>query len=87
MHGALDVYVYRIDHIIVHHLAGRWQSIKPRGGPSGNPAVVMAQLEDAARQLQDVQEEAEQLCKVRAAPFAACLTEPVYICYKKISWC
>jgi uncharacterized protein YmfQ (DUF2313 family) len=25
----------------------------------------MAQLEDAARQLQDVQEEAEQLCKVR----------------------
>jgi hypothetical protein len=27
----------------------------------------MAQLEDAARQLQDVQEEAEQLCKVRAA--------------------
>jgi hypothetical protein len=27
---------------------------------------VMAQLEDAARQLQDVQEEAEQLCKVRA---------------------
>ncbi|WIA17572.1 hypothetical protein OEZ85_014399 [Tetradesmus obliquus] len=43
--------------------ASRWQSIKPRGGPSGNPAVVMAQLEDAARQLQDVLEEAEQLCK------------------------
>jgi hypothetical protein len=29
----------------------------------------MAQLEDAARQLQDVQEEAEQLCKVRGCFF------------------
>lgn len=43
----------------------RWQSITPRSGPSGNPAVVMAQLEDAARQLEDVKEEADQLCKVR----------------------
>lgn len=49
----------------LHMWMHRWQSITPRSGPSGNPAVVMAQLEDAARQLEDVKEEADQLCKVR----------------------
>ena len=43
----------------------RWQAIKPRAGPGGNPALVMAQLEDAAAQLADVQAEVQQLIKVR----------------------
>eukprot|EP00878_Enallax_costatus_P024703 GHUV01026383.1.p1 GENE.GHUV01026383.1~~GHUV01026383.1.p1 ORF type:complete len:1576 (+),score=459.42 GHUV01026383.1:1611-6338(+) len=48
---------------VITGFASRWQSIKPRGGPTGNPAVVMAQLEDAARQLADIKEEADALCK------------------------
>jgi hypothetical protein len=42
----------------------RWQGIRPRGGPTTNLAVVLVQLEDAGRQLADLQEEAQHLCKV-----------------------
>lgn len=45
----------------------RWQAVKPKGGPAGNPSVVLVQLDDATRQLQDLQEEAEQLAKVGPA--------------------
>jgi len=45
----------------------RWQGVKPRGGPSGNPSVVLVQLDDATRQLQHLQDEAQQLAKVTAA--------------------
>lgn len=45
----------------------RWQGVKPRGGPSGNPSVVLVQLDDATRQLQDLQDEAQQMAKVTAA--------------------
>lgn len=44
--------------------ACRWQGVKPRGGPAGNPSVVLVQLEDASRQLQDLQEEAQLLAQV-----------------------
>ncbi len=43
----------------------RWAALKPRDGPSGNPAVVLAQLEDAAHALADLQQEAERLTRVR----------------------
>lgn len=42
----------------------RWQGVKPGGGPAGDPSVVLVQLEDATRQLADLQEEAQQLAKV-----------------------
>lgn len=41
--------------------------MKPRGGPAGNPSVILVQLDDATRQLQDLQEEAAQLAKVGSA--------------------
>lgn len=44
--------------------------MKPRGGPAGNPSVVLVQLDEATRQLQDLQEEAQQLAKVSVCSFA-----------------
>lgn len=43
--------------------------MKPRGGPAGNPSVVLVQLDEATRQLQDLQEEAQQLAKVSVCSF------------------
>lgn len=52
-------------HTVLHCLgACRWQGVKPRGGPAGDPSVVLVQLETADRQLQDLQEEAQLLAEV-----------------------
>jgi hypothetical protein len=53
-------------HLSVLWGACRWQGVKPKGGPAGNPSVVLVQLDEATRQLQDLQEEAQQLAKVSA---------------------
>lgn len=44
----------------------RWKGVKPHGGPSGNPSLVLVQLEDVSTQLRNLQDEAEQLFKVRS---------------------
>jgi hypothetical protein len=43
----------------------RWAGIKPRSGPGGNPAIVLVQLQDSKRQLEELQAEAEHYTKVR----------------------
>lgn len=43
----------------------RWAALKPTSGPSGNPAVVLAQIEDCSRQLEDLRAEADKYAKVR----------------------
>lgn len=45
--------------------------MKPRGGPARDPSVVLVQLEDATRQLADLQEEAQQLAKVSTRVYNA----------------
>jgi hypothetical protein len=43
----------------------RWSGVKPQGGPAGNPAVILAQLQDVQRQLQELQVEAARFNQVR----------------------
>jgi hypothetical protein len=63
-HGLLRHLSFNKCSTLVPHLICRWQAVKPEGGPGGNPSVVLVHLDDAARQLQDLQEEANQLAKV-----------------------
>ena len=42
----------------------RWQALRPRDGPGGNPAVVLAQLEGVWAQLQEMQEAAARHAQV-----------------------
>ena len=46
--------------------ASRWAELKPRKGPSGNPAVVLTKIEEYAASIQDLREESAKLQKVRA---------------------
>lgn len=34
----------------------RWHALRPRGGPGGNPAVVLAQIEGVWAQLEELKE-------------------------------
>lgn len=45
--------------------ARRWAELRPRGGPGGNPAVVLAQLEGVGAQLEDLRAGAARLEAVR----------------------
>nr|BBC28429.1 cytoplasmic dynein 1b heavy chain [Yamagishiella unicocca] len=41
----------------------RWQELKPKGGPSGNPAVVLAKIQEYANAIQELREESAKLQK------------------------
>ncbi|KAG2426397.1 hypothetical protein HYH02_014824 [Chlamydomonas schloesseri] len=41
----------------------RWQELKPKGGPSGNPAVVLAKIQEYANAIQELREESAKLYK------------------------
>nr|ADI46856.1 DHC1bf [Volvox carteri f. nagariensis] len=41
----------------------RWQELKPKGGPSGNPAVVLAKIQEYANALQELRQESAKLRK------------------------
>ncbi len=41
----------------------RWQELKPKGGPSGNPAVVLAKIQEYANAIQELREESAKLHK------------------------
>ncbi|KAJ9505745.1 hypothetical protein QJQ45_029246, partial [Haematococcus lacustris] len=43
--------------------ASRWSELKPRSGPSGNPAVVLARIEEYAAAIKDLREEAARVAK------------------------
>ena len=44
--------------------ASRWHELKPKGGPSGNPAVVLTRIEEYAAAIQELREESGKLQKV-----------------------
>ncbi len=41
----------------------RWQELKPKGGPSGNPAVVLAKITEYANAIKEMREESAKLQK------------------------
>lgn len=41
----------------------RWQELKPKGGPSGNPAVVLAKITEYANAITEMREESAKLQK------------------------
>lgn len=45
--------------------ASRWSELKPRSGPSGNPAVVLSKIEEYAASIQELREESTRLQKVQ----------------------
>lgn len=44
-------------------MMSRWQELKPKGGPSGNPAVVLAKIQEYANAIQEMREENAKLRK------------------------
>ncbi len=50
--------------------ASRWSEIKPKAGPSGNPAVVLSKIEEYAASIQELREESAKLQKVRVISLA-----------------
>jgi dynein heavy chain 2 len=44
--------------------ASRWSELKPRGGPSGNPAVVLTRIEEYSAAITELREESAKLQKV-----------------------
>jgi len=43
--------------------ASRWEELKPKGGPSGNPAVVLSKIQAYAVEVQELKEESAKLQK------------------------
>ncbi|GFR50179.1 hypothetical protein Agub_g12346, partial [Astrephomene gubernaculifera] len=41
----------------------RWHELKPKGGPSGNPAVVLAKIQEYANSIKELREESAKLYK------------------------
>ncbi len=52
----------------VSGFASRWHELKPKGGPSGNPAVVLSKIEEYAASIEELREESAKLQKVRRIP-------------------
>lgn len=49
----------------------RWQELKPKSGPSGNPAVVLAKIQEYANAIKELREESAKLYKeVRKGAFS-----------------
>jgi hypothetical protein len=44
--------------------ARRWEALRPRGGPGGNPAIILAQLEGMWAQLQEMKDAAAKHAQV-----------------------
>ena len=44
--------------------SSRWHELKPKGGPSGNPAVVLTRIEEYSAAIQELREESAKLQKV-----------------------
>nr|ADI46936.1 DHC1bm [Volvox carteri f. nagariensis] len=45
----------------VSGISCRWQELKPKGGPSGNPAVVLAKIQEYANAIQELRDESVKL--------------------------
>lgn len=51
----------------------RWAALQPKSGPSGNPVVVLAQMEDCLHQLKDLQAAADAFAQVRRPRKPSCV--------------
>lgn len=45
----------------ISSFGARWEEMKPRSMPSGDPALMLLKMEDYSKQLADLQEEAHQM--------------------------
>ncbi|MEW5298927.1 MAG: hypothetical protein WDW36_001997 [Sanguina aurantia] len=72
--------------------ASRWAELKPKGGPSGNPALVLQRIEEYSAAIQDLREESAKLqkeagaFKIEASDFDMLAEVAEDVAATKVSW-
>ena len=56
--------------------ASRWEEVKPKGGPSGNPSIMLHKIKAYTIEVQEMREESAKLQKVRVS-YAQCFADCV----------